>query len=637
MPNRKEAPKGGASAPQQAALPRRNADALGILAALVAGLLYLPALQHGWTWDDALLVASHGAGGAAVEGFRPFIGWLQRGEWWLGAGNPALFHFTGLIAHAVGTWLVFLLATHVGLSAVIAFVIALAFGAHPVHIESVVYATGRPAMIAAVFSIAAVLAARTPTLRGPHGARSRSIWWAYGLYALAALTDDTALVVPFILWGLDRWGPERVPAGPRRSHYAGFLVIWIVTSLLRVAFPAAHVATWVERGIAPGHELAALPLAAGAYLKLFLWPYPLNAMRSLSAADAANLAAWGVTLAGFVALAAIGWWRRHDAAARVGLVILVLGLLPALPFPGLTTAYVSERSAYLASAGFCVLAGSVLVWLSSRLSPLPVVIAGVLLAAAAGVATTARIPAWRNNVSLLQAAADADPSDPQPHLQLAEQHAAIGDAASALAELDRALARDSTLAEAHTRRVLTLGSLGRWEEAEAAARRAVALTPDNAESWANLGDALAQQGKMEEALVASRRAVTIDSTSAVVWYNYGVSLAAAQDIDGAAAAYRRALAVDSTMVEAWNNLGALYGSQGMLPEARDAYAKAVELSPTTSQARMNLALAYLRLGDKTRAAEERRVLQRIDPSAARRLAEFFQEDAPPDPKTPPSR
>jgi hypothetical protein len=144
VPIRKEAPKGAATAsPIFARLPL-GANALGVLAALVAGLLYLPVLQHGWIWDDALLVASRGAAGAAAEGFRPLIGWLQRGEWWLGAGNPALFHFTGLLVHAVGTWLVFLLARHAGLTSGVSFAAALLFGAHPIHVESVAYITGRP-------------------------------------------------------------------------------------------------------------------------------------------------------------------------------------------------------------------------------------------------------------------------------------------------------------------------------------------------------------------------------------------------------------------------------------------------------------------------------------------------------------
>ena len=128
-----------------------------------------------------------------------------------------------------------------------------------------------------------------------------------------------------------------------------------------------------------------------------------------------------------------------------------------------------------------------------------------------------------------------------------------------------------------------------------------------------------------KAIVASRRAVELDSTQALLWYNYGVSLAAAPDPVGATGAYRKALAIDSTHVGAWNNLGAIYGGQGRLEDARHAYEKAVELAPSSLQARMNLALAYLRLGDKERAAQERTVIQRIDPAAARQLAEFFQE------------
>ena len=98
---------------------------------------------------------------------------------------------------------------------------------------------------------------------------------------------------------------------------------------------------------------------------------------------------------------------------------------------------------------------------------------------------------------------------------------------------------------------------------------------------------------------------------------------------GATDAYRKALAIDSTHVGAWNNLGALYGGQGRLQEARHAYEKAVELAPASLQARMNLALAYLRLGEKQRAADERAAIQRLDPEAARQLAEFFKDSDQP--------
>lgn len=638
MPNRKEAPKGaatGAASPRIrllfVSIPRPDPNVLAITAAFLAGLLYLPALQYGWVWDDALLVAARGAGGAASSWPHPVLDWLQRGEWWLGAGNPALFHFTNLALHAAGTWLFFLFATHVGLGPGVAFLFALLFGAHPIHVESVAYVSGRPAMAAAVFSLGALLAARTPKLCSPEGSRSRTIYGAYALYALAAFTHPAALATPFVLMGLDRWGPTRIPWKQRRVHYAGFLAIFFAANLLRLVEPVANAPSLADRGIPEAGRAGAILIAAGTGLRLLAWPFPMNAMRSLGEAEASDPARLGGAAAAILAVGAIAWWRRRDAGVRVGALVLALGLFVSLPFSGFSGAYASDRELYLASIGFGILVAALAAGIPTR-GRLPgalVALGGVALAVGASVAVQQRLPVWRHDIPLLEAAAVADPADPRPCLRLAEQHAARGDARSALAALDEALVRDSTLVEARTRRALVLGSLGRWPEAEADARRAVVVRPNDASAWASLGDALAQQGKAAEAVEASRRAVALDSTHAAVWYNYGVSLAGTQDAAGAEAAYRRALSIDSTLVEAWNNLGALYGGAGRIAEARDAYVKAVELAPASIQARMNLALAYLRLGDKERAAQERLMLQRMDPAAARRLSEFFQElDAP---------
>lgn len=639
MSNRKEAPKGSPrkgraakderSGGPKRALPRLSANTLAVLAGFLVGLLYLPALQFGWVWDDALLVTTRGAAGIGGGGLHPFLNLLQRGEWALGAGNPALYHFTNLLIHAAGAWLFFHLALHLGASAGIAFAAALLFGAHPLHVESVAFISGRAAMTAAVFSMAALLAARLPGARSG-GLRSRELWLAFGLAAIAALSDASAFVLPFLLFALDQSASPRATLSERRAAYAGFFLIGLAALLLRAYAPAAGRLTLVERGVPAGHEGSAIFHALGDYLALLAWPHPLNAIRSLSARAAAAIP-WLPLVPLLAILAAFVWWRRSDPLAQFGARALVVALIPALPFALLGGPFVAERLAYLPSAAFCLLAASLLTWVASppRGARAIAVVAGLALAGLAAFATVARIPVWKDNVALLQASAEAAPHDPEPYLRLAEQYAAVGDAPSALAALDRAIARDSTQSGAFSSRALVLGTMGRWPDAEAAGRRATLLDPKNAEAWANLGDALSQQGKSAEAIAASRRAVELDGTQAPLWYNYGVSLAATNDVAGATDAYRKALAIDSTHVGAWNNLGALYGGQGRLQDARHAYEKAVELAPASLQARMNLALAYLRLGEKQRAAEERAAIQRLDPAAARQLAEFFKDSDQP--------
>ncbi len=639
MPNRKEALKGpprkGRAAKEERgggsrfAFPRLSPNLLAVLAGFLVGLLYLPALQFGWVWDDALLATTRGAAGIGGGGLHPFLNLLQRGEWALGAGNPALFHFTNLLLHAAGAWLFFHLAIHLGASAGIAFAASLLFGAHPLHVESVAFISGRAAMTAAVFSMAALLAARLPGARSG-GLRSKELWLAFALAIVAAASDVSAVVLPFLLFALDRSGSPRSALSERKAAYAGFFAIGIGALLLHVLAPSTAHLPLVERGIPVGREGAAIFHALGDYLALLAWPHPLNAIRSLSA-DAASAIPW-VPLVPLVAIiAAFVWWRRSDPLAQFGVRALAVGLVPALPFAPLGGPYVAERLAYLPLVAYCLLVASFLSWIAAppRGARTLAVALGLVAAGLAAYATIGRIPVWRDNVALLQASAEAAPHDPEPYLRLADQHAAFGDAPAALSALDHAIERDSTLTGAFSTRALVLGMMGRWADAEDSARRATILDPKNAEAWANLGDALTQQGKRAEAIAASRRAVELDGTQAPLWYNYGVSLAATDDAAGAAVAYRKALAIDSTHVGAWNNLGALYGSQGRLEEARRAYEKAVELAPASLQARMNLALAYLRLGDKERAAKERTAIQRLDPAAARQLAEFLKDSDQP--------
>lgn len=641
MPNRKEAPKGsprkshpgtpGRPGRPRLSLPAANPNVLAVVAGFLAGLLYIPALQFGWVWDDALLAAGRGASAPG----SPFLELLQRGEWALGTGNPALFHFTNLLFHAAAAWLLVHFAIHLGAPVWIAFVAALLFGANPLHVESVAFISGRAAMAAAVLSMGALLAARLPGARA-RGIRSGELWLAWLLFGAAVFTHFSALVTPFLLVGLDRWGAPRVAASERREAYAGYFLVWIAAILYRVFSPAAPGTTLAERGIPAGHQGAAIVHSLDDYLSLLVWPNPLNAVRSLSAEEASTIP-WLSLLVILAIVAAVLWWRRNDPLARIGGLVLVAGILPALPFDAFGAPYVAERLAYLPSIGFTLLLASLLAALAGRGSRLLALLLGMAVAVLAAYATLNRIPAWADNVSLLQASARVAPGDPEPYLQLAAHHAALGDAPAALTALDRAIERDSTRAEAFASRALVLGTMARWPEAESSARRATELEPTNAVAWANLGDALTQQGKSAEAISASRRAVELDGTEALFWYNYGVSLGATGDTAGAADAYRKALAIDSTHVGAWNNLGAIHGGQGRLEEARHAYEKAVQLAPASLQARMNLALAYLRLGNRERAAEERAVIQRMDPEAARQLAEFFKESDPTSPPAPARR
>ena len=614
---------------------------LGLIAAILAIGLYVPSLQYGWVWDDGLLVSSQGVGGVGAEGFRPFASLLYRIEWAIGYGTPIFSHLTNVALHALATFLFFTLALHVGAGAWIAFAAAAIFAAHPVHVEAVAYVSGRPDLLATTLVLASLLLARTRTLCSPEGCRSWTIWFAYLALAAALLSEEVAIVTPFLLIALDRWGPEPIPWKQRRTHYAGFFAITLVYLLVRFTtggagapFGGAHDMS----GVAPAARAWA-PLAnAFELLRAIVVPYPLHTMRTLTAEEAAS---WAIRLTLFAALASIAlfvWVRRRDPLARVGAAFLLLPLIPAIPLPPFVGSFAEDRAAYLPSVGFCLLAGSLLTWGAELLPRWRRAVPAVGLAAAvlAAFGTALRQPVWRENVSLLQDAAKADPKDPQPHLELARHYENTGSLQASLASLDRALALDPTNQPAAAARASLLSRLGRTGESVEAAKEAITLNPRDAVSHANLSDALIQEGKSEEGVKAASRAVELDSTLVDGWYNLGVARAAQGDAPGAIEAYQQTLALMPDHVMAMNNLGALLGGQGRLEEAKKIYEKLVVQAPGSLEAHMNLALVYLRLGDRESAAKEREKVRSMSPNAVQQLDAIFREHLPELRKRPPT-
>jgi protein O-mannosyl-transferase len=622
----------GAATPPRVAGPRASAlspNVLGVLCAFAAIALYLPALPYGWVWDDRLLVISNGAGGVGAEGLRLLTSLLFRLEWASGYGSPLFAHMVSILLHGAATWLFFRMALHVGARPGIAFAAALLFAAHPVHVEAVAYISGLPDLLATVFVLTALLLARSAELCTPEGCRSWKIWPAYAAMVAAVLSDEVAIVTPFLLVGLDRWGPVRVPWRQRLTHYSGFFAIALVYLLVRFVSGGGATPTPGSADAASGIDAAAqgwaVPMAVFEYLKMLVYPHPLNALRALHAAEVSS---WTGRLAPFAALAGLALivvWRRRDPIARAGALLLLLPLLPALPLPMFIGSFAAERGAYLASVGLCLIVASIYAWAArsfAALRPL-LLVAAIVIAAVAGLGTLLRLPVWRDDVSLLYAAVASNPKDPGPHLTLVNYFGHAREWPAALAEIDRAIALDPKNHAAVAKRTAILSQLGRFSDAEGSARRAIDLDPNDAASYANLSDALLQQQKIEQAVEAARRATDLDSTFADGWYNYGVALAAYGDGKGAIAAYGKVISLHPSDVLALNNLGTILGSTGKVEEARDLFIRLVGLAPKSVQAHMNLALAYLRLGDRESAAGEREEVRKLDPMAVKQLDEMF--------------
>jgi eukaryotic-like serine/threonine-protein kinase len=150
------------------------------------------------------------------------------------------------------------------------------------------------------------------------------------------------------------------------------------------------------------------------------------------------------------------------------------------------------------------------------------------------------------------------------YVVLPSYHAVDADSLNQLgiAAAHRALALDSTVADAHMALASALQNEVRLDAADAEFRRVVSLVPNDPTAYLWHSATLQAQGRIGDALEASRRASTLDPLSAVIITDQAAVLLAGRRYPEAFAAARRALELDSTFTWAHVILAQLHGVTG---------------------------------------------------------------------------
>jgi TolB-like protein/Tfp pilus assembly protein PilF/tRNA A-37 threonylcarbamoyl transferase component Bud32 len=169
----------------------------------------------------------------------------------------------------------------------------------------------------------------------------------------------------------------------------------------------------------------------------------------------------------------------------------------------------------------------------------------------------------------------------------------------------RALALDSTLAEAHTSLAHVLLHEWKWDESEAEFRHALELDPAQAATYHWYALALTSVGKVDQAVASMKRAEELDPLSARMSADMGMAYYGARQYDRAIEQERKTLRLEPEFATSYWIMGMAYEQKGSLPDATAAYQHALELRPGNPNYLASLARSHALAGN---ASEARRVL-----------------------------
>lgn len=501
-------------------------------------ILENPSLPLGWT-----VAGIRQAVASRLEAYWiPLTALSFQANWAVHGLAPCGYLLTNVALHAANSVLLFAALARmtgaVGRSAVVAAI----FAVHPLHVESVAWASERKDVLSGFFF-----------LLGLHmygGARGDRLsagqrWGVLASLVAGLLAKPMIVTMPFVLLLLDVWPLGRSLTVRRIAEKLPLFAVVAVFAATTVYTQSLGRALEFGQAIPLAHRLATALESWIWYVWATAWPsglavfYPYGEQPPLARTllRAAILAA--ATLAALVQMRRRPWWAV-GWLWYVGMLLPVIGLLQA----GMQAR--ADRFMYLPMIG--LLLPVVWAW------PARARIAGALLVAAFAVLAWRQIGYWHDTIALFERAIAVTKDNDIAHARLGEEYRAANRVDVAEWHYREAIRIRPDRGGPYRMLASLRATVGDRREAEQLYQRAAALDPKDVQAWGDLGMMLAARGAWAEAQAALAHAAAKDPTSFALASALGVAAVRAGDPVAARAALERAHALAPEDAQSTNNL-----------------------------------------------------------------------------------
>ena len=499
------------------------------------------------------------------------------------------------LIHVANTLLVFwflLRTTHTRWPSAL---VAALFALHPLHVESVAWASERKNTLSAFFGLLSLIAymryAKAPSI-------SRYAWVAITL-ALGLLAKPMLVTWPLVMLLLDFWPLRRL----QRLDTRGLSVLrnLLVEKLPLFALVAASVIiTFLAQSYGGAvRTFADAPFALrlsnalvsyAKYLLLMFWPndlavyYPLAPM---------GIPAWQTIGAAFllIGITALCLFQRRIRPYLIMGWLWFLGtLVPVIGLVQVGGQIMADRYFYIPSIGlFIALAfGLADIAKNWRVAPsLSAGIAGGVLLILATL-TNAQIQRWRDSFTLLEHTLAVTPPNLHIEHNLGLAMGATGRYNEAAAHFEKTLQIDPNFYDGLVGMGVTRTLQARLPEAIEYFQTAIRSQPDAPKAHAQLALALWKQNRDQAAVEEMRRALQFAPKDADIRADFGLALELVGRMPEAIEQLREALRLNPNSAEAHNNLGLALLASGKPRESIPEFEAALRLKPALKGAADNL-------------------------------------------------
>ena len=484
---------------------RRTALAAVLLLALFA---FYPSLENGFTnWDDGNyllenpLVRSLAPANVAHiftrlhSGlYKPLVIFSFAVEYHFFGYNPLVYHVVNLAFHLANCALVFFIVERLSVGFGVAFITALLFGIHPMHVESVAWVSERKDMLYSFFFLLSFWL----YLRYRASGSKKGYWCAVCAFVLSLISKPFGVALPLLLLLTD-WLQNR----PRdRGFWLDKLPFFALAGALGglAFFTVKSAGVLFDRtALCLLDKFQILSYSFLFYSAKALFPVGLSVVYPYPVRDASGAYPFEYAFAPLllmVVLSAAFYLLRKNRVSLYGLLFFIVTLIPGLQWLPAAPSVAMDHYSYIPYIGFFMaLSAPTLGWLENRSLALRrwgvllfmVVLVGLVAQA------RARCAVWKDSCVLWSDMLEKY-RKPVAYVNRAVCLIERGEYGAALSDIEKALALNPEHYLAYANRALVRYALGEKEKGLADLRRVVELAPEQWKMRYRLGAYLLEQG-----------------------------------------------------------------------------------------------------------------------------------------------
>lgn len=518
--------------------------------------------------------------------------------------NPFGYHLVNLIFHLLSTLFVFLIITNLSGNSLVAFITALLFGIHPLHVESVAWIAERKDVLYGFFFLWALYLYTVPlALKGKNTRLSPFRAGAILLlFLLSLLSKAQAVVLPVVFFAVD-FIMNRKFTRKTILEKIPYFVLAISFGLLAIQVQGKAGAMQTFQYFPFYERILFSCYALMTYLHKLILPINLSCFYPYPETNDKINTVWVyLSPAVLIALAFVVWkFFRQSKVVLFGIAFFLITIVLVLQLLPIGDALYADRYTYIPSIGlFFIAAYCIAPLLKNRLT----LILSLSYLLFLCYLTFQRSKIWHDSITLY---ADAIDKGYKAAIIYNNRGAVLSDSSrneEALKDFTSLVTLKPRYPNGWRNKGLIHVRLKQREEAITSFSEAIKHVPTDAANYMSRGTLFIEKNDFENALKDFSKIIELNPTSGEGYYARSEAYGKSNRLNEALADINKAIEFSPDNGQAYNNRGIIYSMSGKFQEAINDFTKSLELKPDNFGAYTNRALAYKGLGRYNEALQD---------------------------------